>query len=48
MTLEVGQTETMNWQDGTSSKVKVVGKETYSFMPTDYWFEYEKEKLINN
>lgn len=42
MTLEVGQTGTMNWQDGTSSRVKVVGKETYSFMPTDYWFEYEQ------
>ena len=42
MTLEVGQTGTMNWQDGTSSRVKVVGKETYSRMPTDYWFEYEQ------
>jgi len=42
MTLQVGQTGTMNWADGTSSKVKVVGVESYSFMPTDYWFEYEQ------
>lgn len=42
MRLEIGQTGTMKWQDGTSAKVKVVGKETYSTMPTDYWFEYQE------
>jgi hypothetical protein len=40
MRLEIGQTGTMNWADGSTAKVEVVGKETYSFMPTDYWFEY--------
>lgn len=40
MTLEIGQTGIMTWADGTTSKVRVVGKETYSFMPNDYWFEY--------
>ena len=42
MILQVGQTGTMNWQDGTSSRVRVVDKDTYTHMPTDYWFEYEE------
>lgn len=42
MRLEIGQTGTMNWKDGTSAKVKLVDKETYSTMPSDYWFEYQE------
>ena len=39
-----GQTGTITWGDGKTSKVEVVDVESYSVMPTDYWFKYRDEE----
>jgi hypothetical protein len=39
-----GKIGTINWSDGTSSRVLVKEVETYSCLPTDYWLEYLHEE----
>ena len=38
--MNVGDLGIITWGDKTTSKVKIVGIETYSLMPTDFWLEY--------
>lgn len=35
-----GRTGVITFGDGSTSKIKVVDVETYTYLPTDYWLEY--------
>lgn len=41
---KVGTTGIITDADGLTSKVTIVGKETYSMFPTDYWLEYDSDE----
>jgi hypothetical protein len=38
--MKIGDLGIIKWGNGTTSKVRIVDVETYSFMSTDYWLEY--------
>lgn len=37
---KIGQTGTITWGNGTTSKVIISHIDTYSCLPTDYWLSY--------
>jgi hypothetical protein len=39
-----GKTGTIKWGDNTSSRVVVKEIESYSWLPSDYWLEYQEEE----
>lgn len=43
--MEIGQTGIIVWRDGKTSKVSIVAKETYSYLPTDFWLEYSSDEI---
>ena len=38
--MEIGQISTITFNDNTTAKIKLVHIDTYSTMPSDYWFDY--------
>jgi hypothetical protein len=38
--MEIGQEGTINWSDGTTSRVILVDIEYNSYTQNDYWLEY--------
>ena len=42
MNINVGDKGVLTFGDNTKARVKVVDIDTHSYVPTDYWFEYEE------
>lgn len=40
MHLELNSTGTLKFGDGTTARVEIVKIDTYTYLPTDYWFKY--------
>jgi hypothetical protein len=49
--MKVGQNCTLKYGDNTSAKIELVAIDTYSSMPSDYWFRYKdgetNKKLVH-
>lgn len=42
--MEVGQKGTITWSDGKTSRVILKDIESYSWLPTDYWLDYDESE----
>jgi hypothetical protein len=40
--MKIGQNCTLKFGDNSSANVELVSIDTYSFMPSDYWFKYQE------